>query len=60
VAWSEIRRFRLGRWGVIKNVCLLDLVDGTTHHAWGISGVGQATGLVADLNERLSYHHRKD
>lgn len=46
-AWDTIAGFRQGRWGPFRRMCLISLTDGTTYHAWGISG-GDPTTAPAD------------
>jgi hypothetical protein len=59
--WSEIREFRLGRWGRLPSVCLVELLDGETLHAWGLSARNptihrddpRAETAIAALNDLL-------
>ena len=61
VLWSEIVGFRIGRYKMLGAVCVVDLKDGSSEHAWAIQMPHRALRsketkeqrIIAQLNERL-------
>jgi hypothetical protein len=62
LSWGEIAGFRIGRYKLLGAVCLIDLRDGSSRHAFAIQVPNIARGhsetresrMVADLNTRLA------
>jgi len=62
VPWSEIAGFRIGRYKLLGAVCLVDLKEGSSEHAWAIQIPNRASRsnetkeqrMIAQLNERLN------
>jgi Bacterial PH domain len=67
IRWSQIRAFRIGRYRLLGAVCIVDLHDGSSRHAFGIQVPHYALNrpasnervMVAHLNDRL-YTERPD
>ena len=61
IAWADIERFTLDRWGLLPRNCVILLEDGSRQGVWAISARNPnffrrdraAEGLVTQLNERL-------
>jgi hypothetical protein len=56
--WSDVHKFRIGPWSVFPYVCLIDLRDGRTKHAFGIQERtnfpnGSAEQMAEQLNAEL-------
>jgi hypothetical protein len=64
IPWSDIVRFRIGRHGLLSAVCIVDLADGSTQHAFAIQlpGASRRTfqskemQMIDLLNEQVSAH----
>src|SRR5438094_85726 len=64
IPWNDIVCFRIGRHGLLSAVCILDLADGSTQHAFAIQLPGatrrtsqsKETRMIDLLNEQLSAH----
>lgn len=57
--WSDVHKFRIGPWNIFPYVCLIDLRDGGTKHAFGIQERtnfpnGSAEQMADRLNTELS------
>jgi hypothetical protein len=58
---AEVSAVRIGRWGILPRIALIDLFDGRCLHAFGIQGPNpafragnqSAERLVEELNERI-------
>ena len=56
--WSDVHKFRIGPWNIFPYVCLIDLRDGGTKHAFGIQERtnfpnGSAEQMADELNAEL-------
>lgn len=58
--WTEVNRFKIGRWKLLPSACLIHLTDGRVLHASGIAETnfrnGSAEALVDELNRELTRH----
>jgi hypothetical protein len=57
--WNDIHKFRIGPWNIFPYVCLIDLKNGRTKHAFGIQERsnfpnGSAERMAEELNARLA------
>jgi hypothetical protein len=56
--WSEVHKFRIGPWSIFPYICLIDLKNGRTKHAFGIQERtnfpdGSAERMAEELNAEL-------
>ena len=51
--WGDVKGFRLGRSGIMPNILLIDLVDGSSLSCWCISGSNPSIGGVDRVAEGL-------
>jgi hypothetical protein len=64
IPWSRIAGFRIGRHRLLSAVCIVDLTDGTSRHAFAIQrsqirrppGQSKEDRMIALLNERAAAH----
>jgi hypothetical protein len=64
IPWNDMVRFRIGRHGLLSAVCIVDLADGSTQHAFAIQlpGASRRTSQTKEmqmidlLNQQLSAH----
>lgn len=64
IPWREIKGFRIGRYRLLGAVCIIDLTDGSTQHAWGIQVPNRLVGkrdsremrMIDELNAELAAH----
>jgi hypothetical protein len=64
ITWDRIRGFRIGRHSFMRAVCIIDLVDGSSKHAFAIQVPNRSLNrqdtrerrMVEELNERLRDH----
>jgi Bacterial PH domain len=62
LGWQEIARFRIGRWKLLSAVCVIELKDGTSTHAYAIQVPNVSRGrpvtresrIIDALNARLA------
>jgi hypothetical protein len=62
LAWSDIARFRIGRFKLLRAVCVIDLKDASSTHAFAIQvhnvvrgrEVTRESRMMDDLNARLA------
>jgi hypothetical protein len=64
IPWSDVVRFRIGRYRLLSAVCIVDLADGSTQHAFAIQlpGASRRTSqskemqMIDLLNEQAAAH----
>jgi Bacterial PH domain len=67
IPWTEIRGFRIGRHGLLGAVCIVDLDDGSSTHAFAIQVPhtainrpdAKARKAVDELNQILEQHRAR-
>jgi hypothetical protein len=63
IPWSNIVGFRIGRCRLLSAVCIIDLADGSTRHAFAIQlaralSQTREMEMIAFLNEQAAIHRR--
>jgi Bacterial PH domain len=64
IPWSDVVRFRIGHYRLLSAVCIVDLRDGSTQHAFAIqlprasrrTSQSKEMQMISFLNEQASAH----
>jgi hypothetical protein len=62
IRWSDIAAFKIGRYKLLRAVCLIELADGSVRHAWAIQlpnyarrpGATRESEMINGLNRELA------